>query len=329
MRTSRTGRWLKFFLAPLWAALGGALTAAVPPAGLLLLPFGAARLGRSLLDARPFDAFAMAALSVPLAFVLGALLSPAGMLGAPLLTTAFIGLPAAALYAGARDGRRRDALALLVFAATGIGALAILLAFAVSTGRDPGAWLAARFDGQIPELLAFYRSAGWEESSIEAAAGVFRFAASLLGSQLPGLALAAAMSFSALLVYPLGGLWGAEKCALAETSFARFRTPVAAAVLFVPAGLLAAVGPEALRQGSLDLLLPLGVLFFLRGLAIIRALLDRGRVNVFLRAIIYVVVFQMPLPLVLALGGLFDEFVDLRGRVDRWAARKDGGSDGS
>ena len=137
MRTSRTGRWLKFFLAPLWAALGGALTAAVPPAGLLLLPFGAARLGRSLLDARPFDAFAMAALSVPLAFVLGALLSPAGMLGAPLLTTAFIGLPAAALYAGARDGRRRDALALLVFAATGIGALTILLVMAARSISMP------------------------------------------------------------------------------------------------------------------------------------------------------------------------------------------------
>jgi hypothetical protein len=321
------GRWFRLVLAPLWAGLGAALSVAVPPAGLLLVPLGAARLGRSVLAARLPDAFVMAALSLPIALLLGALVVPGGLLAAPLLAAAFIALPALALLAGARDGRRRDALFLLVFAATGIGALAIILAFAVSTGHDPGAWLAARFDGRIPEMIGYYRSAGWEESSIEAAARIFRAASGLLGTQLPGLVLTGAMLFAAFLVYPLGRVWGADGAGLSETSFGRFTTPLVAAALFVPAGLLAALGPGALRQAALDVLLPLGVLFFLRGLAIIRALLDRGRVNLFLRAFIYVVVFQMPLPLVLALGGLFDEFVDLRGRVERWAARRDGGSD--
>jgi hypothetical protein len=303
------------------------LGAAVPPAGLLLVPLGAARLGRSVLGAPVPDAFAMAALSVPVALVLGAFVAPGGILAAPLLAAAFIALPALALLAGARGGRRRDALFLLVFAVTGIGALAIVLAFAVSSGRDPGAWLAARFEDRIPEMIGFYRSAGWEESSVEAASRVFRIASGLLGAELPGLALAGSMFYAALLVYPLGRLWGADRADLTETSFGRFSTPLVAAALFVPAGLLAALGPEPLRRPALDVLIPLGVLFFLRGLAIIRALLDRGRVNFFLRAFIYVVVFQMPLPLVLALGGLFDEFVDLRGRVERWASRKEDGSD--
>ncbi len=320
-------RWFRLLLAPFWAGLGAALSAAVPVAGLLLVPLGAARLGRSALDARLPDAFAMAAFSVPVALVLGAFVAPGGILAAPLLAAAFIALPALALLAGARGGRRRDALFLLVFAATGIGALAIVLAFAVSTGRDPGAWLAARFQDRIPEMIGYYRSAGWEESSIDAAARVFRVASGLLGAQLPGLALAASMLFAALLVYPLGRLWGADRTDLTEVSFGRFSTPLVAAALFVPAGVLAALGPEALRRPALDVLIPLGVLFFLRGLAIIRALLDRGRVNLFLRAFIYVVVFQMPLPLVLALGGLFDEFVDLRGRVERWASRKEDDSD--
>jgi hypothetical protein len=80
----------------------------------------------------------------------------------------------------------------------------------------------------------------------------------------------------------------------------------------VPAGLLAAVGGASLRRPAVDLLLPLGVLFFLRGLAIIRALLDRGRAGLVGRALVYVLVFQMPFPLLLALSGLFDEFVDVR-----------------
>jgi hypothetical protein len=324
---SFAGRWFRLLLAPFWAGLGAALSVAVPPAGLLLVPLGAARLGKSALEARVGDAFAMAALSVPVALVLGALVAPGGILAAPLVAAAFISLPALALLAGARGGRRRDALFLLVFATTGIGALAIVLAFAISTGHDPGAWLAARFEDRIPEMIGYYRTAGWEESSIEAAARVFRVASAVLGAQLPGLALAGSMSFAALLVYPLGRLWGSDRADLTEVSFGRFSTPLVAAALFVPAGLLAALGPEGLRRPALDVLIPLGVLFFLRGLAIIRALLDRGRVNLFLRAFIYVVVFQMPLPLVLALGGLFDEFVDLRGRVERWASRKEDDSD--
>ena len=325
---SFAGRWFRLLLAPFWAGLGAALSAAVPPAGLLLVPLGAARLGKSALDARVPDAFAMAALSVPVALVLGAFVAPGGILAAPLIATAFIALPALALLVGARGGRRRDALFLLVFAATGIGALAIVLAFAVSTGRDPGAWLAARFEDRIPEMIGYYRTAGWEESSIEAAARVFRVASGLLGAQLPGLALAGAMLFAALLVYPLGRLWGSDRADLTEVSFGRFSTPLVAAALFVPAGVLAALGPEGLRRPALDVLIPLGVLFFLRGLAIIRALLDRGRAGFLLRGLVYVVVFQMPLPFLLSLGGLLDEFLDVRGRVDRWAATRGTGGGG-
>jgi hypothetical protein len=64
-------------------------------------------------------------------------------------------------------------------------------------------------------------------------------------------------------------------------------------------------------------LIPLGVLFFLRGLAIIRALLDRGRVGLLIRAPVYVLAVQMPIPVLVAIGGLLDEFLDFRGRFPR------------
>ncbi len=184
--------------------------------------------------------------------------------------------------------------------------------------------------GAVPELLAFYRSSGWPEGSVTAAGRLFELVRVALRDELPGLVLAVATIHAALVVYPFGRLSGLEKRGLAEPGFGRFTTPLAVAVVFIPAGLLAAVGAGELRRPAIDVLLPVVVLFFFRGLAIIRVLLDTGRVGFLGRTLAYVVLFQMPFPLVLALGGLFDEFLDVRGRFSRWlASRGGGGRDGS
>ncbi len=323
--SSSLRRSFRLLLAPIWAGLGAALTIAVPPAGIALVPIGAARLARSAFEApTALEAFAMAALSPAAAFVLGTFLGSGSAFAAAILAAALLSLPALALVASARDGRRRDEVLLVVAAVSGIGLLAILLGVALG-GRDPGPWLAARFDEKVPEILAFYRTSGWEESAVEAAGRIFHMMASAFSEQLPGLVLAAAVLFGGVVVYLLGRLWGAESRGLAEPSFARFRTPLVAAVAFIPAGIVAALAEPPARQAAVDVILPLVALFFLRGLAIIRALLERGRAGLFLRALVWVVVFQMPLPLVLALGGILDEFLDVRGRVERWAAaRRDG-----
>jgi hypothetical protein len=314
---------LRFVLAPLWAGLAAALSLAVPVAAAFLLPMGAARLGRSALESRrPFEGFLLGALTVPAAALLGLLLAPTGAMLAPLVVIAAIALPAMALYAGARDGRRRDRLYLLVASASGIGGLAILLGFAVGTGVDPGEALAARWNAFVPEMIAFYKTTGQSEATIAAAGRFTDLVGLALSKALPGLVLAMAFLHAALVVYPLGIFAGLPACALRETSFARFTTPLAAAALFVPAGLLAALGEGQARIVAVDVLLPLAVLFFLRGLAIIRALLDRGRAGIVGRALVYATIFFMPFPLLLALGGLFDEFLDIRGRLERAAAAR-------
>jgi hypothetical protein len=60
-------------------------------------------------------------------------------------------------------------------------------------------------------------------------------------------------------------------------------------------------------------------------MAIIRALLDRGRVGLLIRAPVYVLAVQMPIPVLVAIGGLLDEFLDFRGRIPR---REDGEESG-
>ncbi|HEX5855711.1 MAG TPA: DUF2232 domain-containing protein [Thermoanaerobaculia bacterium] len=305
------------------------MTAAAPPFGLVLAPHAAARLGRAALESeRLATGFFLPALAIPVALVLGALLVPDGAVVAAILAVILVALPAVALFAAARDGRRRDRVLIAVVALTGIGGLAALLGSAVATGRDPGAALAGRWAALIPVMLANYRSSGWSESSIATVARLFEFGRIVIEQQLPGLVLTAAVIHAALVVYGFARGAGLADADWSEASFSLFRTPLAAAVAFVPVGLLAAVGSEELRRAALDLLLPLGVLFFLRGLAIIRALLDRGRAGFVGRALVYVLVFQMPFPLLLALSGLFDEFVDVRTRLEKRGAGANPGPDG-
>lgn len=289
------------------------MTAAAPPFGLVLAPHAAARLGRAALESqRVATGFILPALTIPVALLLGALLVPEGAVVSAVLAIVLVALPAVAVFAAARDGRRRDDVLLVVFALTGIGGLAALLGISLATGRDAGAALAGRWAVLVPEMLASYRSSGWGESSVATVARLFEFGRFLVEEQLAGLVLAAAVLHAALVVYGFARGAGLAEADWSEASFSRFRTPLAAAAAFVPAGLLAAVGGANLRRPAVDLLLPLGVLFFLRGLAIIRALLDRGRAGLVGRALVYVLVFQMPFPLLLALSGLFDEFVDVR-----------------
>jgi hypothetical protein len=294
------------------------VTAAAPPFGVFLLPFAAGRLGvASLTTERMAWGFFLPACAPPLALLLGAVLAPGDAGTAFVIATAFVSLPAAALYATGQGGLRRDRALVVVFAVTGIGALAALLGAGVATGRDPGEFVAARWAAAVPELLATYRSSGWGESSLTTVARLFEILRVVLRDQLPGIVLGVAMVHAALVVYGFARASGIAGADWDDASFSRFRTPLAAAALFVPAGLLAAVGGPDLRRPAMDVLLPLSVLFFLRGLAIIRALLDRGRAGFIGRALVYALVFQMPFPFLLALGGLFDEFVDVRARLDR------------
>ncbi len=265
----------------------------------------------------PAAAFPLAAAVLPFATAFGLLGGGTGAILAATCALAFVALPALGLVAGATPGRRREELAWLSAALAGIGGLGVLLALTLAEGADPGALLALRLDALRPELIEFYRSAGWAEETLAATGAAFDRMRELVAWQLPGLVLAGCVIHGALLVYAFGRRAGLDEASLHPGSFATFRTPLAVAAVFVPAGALAALGGGIAARAAVTVLIPLGALFFLRGMAIIRALLDRGRVGLLIRAPVYVLAVQMPIPVLVAIGGLLDEFLDFRGRLSR------------
>ena len=273
----------------------------------------------------PAAAFPLAAAVLPFATAFGLLGGGTGAILAATCALAFVALPALGLVAGATAGRRREELVWLSAALSGVGALGALLAVTLVEGADPGALLAARLDAFRPELIEFYRKAGWTEETLAATGAAFDRMRDLVAWQLPGLVLAGCAIHAALLVYAFGRRAGLDEAPLAPGSFATFRTPLAAAAAFVPAGALAALADGLAARAAVTILIPLGTLFFLRGMAIIRALLDRGRVGLLIRAPVYVLAVQMPIPVLVAIGGLLDEFLDFRGRFLR-KEESDGGS---
>lgn len=307
-------------LAPVLAALGAVLSLAIPPAAFVLLPGAAARLVRAAGDPpAPLVAFGTAAAAVPVAALLGLLAVPAGgPLVAPIAVLVFVSIPALGLVAARAFGRTRAEASILCGALTGIGLLSIHLGLALADGRDPGVTVAEKLAALAPSLLDVYRKAGWTEASIGMAADALVSMQQVLATHLTGLLLAVAALYGVLLVYPFGRLAG-----LTAGSFADYRLPVGFTAAFVPAGALAALASGSLARVGVDVLIGLSVLFFTRGLAIIRALLDRGRFGLLIRVPVYLLALQMPIPLLVALGGLLDEFVDIRLRMDR----KGGGED--
>jgi hypothetical protein len=288
----------------------------LPVVALFLLPLSAARLARTAvgLTGRGGRVLALLALTVPFAFLFGLLAGPTGPVLSPVVVLWGVALPVLALVTAARDGRRLDQASVVVGAVTGIAGLAVLLGISAGSGQGAGELLAGRLDRSLPQLLEFYRTSGLNDGSVSALEGVFQAATWLVRHQLPGLVLCASFLYGALITYPAGRAAGVPGWDVTAARFPEYRTPLAVVLLFVPAGLVAAIAPGTLRDAAVDVLLPVGALFFLRGLSIIRAFLDRGGIGLVGRGLVWALVLQMPMPVLVALGGLFDEFVGFRER---------------
>jgi hypothetical protein len=90
----------------------------------------------------------------------------------------------------------------------------------------------------------------------------------------------------------------------------------------IAAGTLTAIGDETWSAVGLNLLIPMGLVYALQGLAIVEYLLRAGSASRLIRGIVYILVFmqlEITAP-ILAIAGAFDQWIDFRGR---WAPPAD------
>lgn len=99
-------------------------------------------------------------------------------------------------------------------------------------------------------------------------------------------------------------------------SWAGWKAPESWIWGLIAAGALTALGDETLSAVGLNLLIPLGLVYFFQGLAIVEYLFDVGKASWFIRGVTFTLVFlqlQFTAPL-LALAGAFDQWIDIRAR---------------
>jgi uncharacterized protein YybS (DUF2232 family) len=301
--------------AVLWAALGSALlfalAATVP---VLTLPFPLLTL--PLLTLSPFPlavlrlrgsvGTAMLAASLAAALV-SAIVSPG--LGLLLLAVALPGLVLADAMARGRGMRRGTAWAM------GVATLELALALLFVPGRMERMALAPWDDFRSAAFLEGLRSSGVPAEQVQWWLERATAMRGMLEVVYPAMFLIAGASIALghALVLRLylgrrdpGWLEGGE--------FEGVRLPLALSLLFVAAG--AAVTAPGLRPLAYNVLLMLGYLYVLQGVAVVVFYTRRLAAPPLLRAAVLVLVLVNPwAPQVLALLGLFDLWFDFR----KWA----------
>jgi hypothetical protein len=167
------------------------------------------------------------------------------------------------------------------------------------------------------KTLDFYKASGFAEGTISSMENLVGYAVRAVTVAGPGIALALGVLYSAFVVYSSVPYALVPSLSVSEPAFSQFRLPTPAAILFVGFGVFSTITKGPSRQAALWLLIPLLALFFLQGLAIIRALLDRFSVGSIGRILVFALVLQVPLPAIVVLLGLADEFFDFRERFQR------------
>ncbi len=300
-------------LAALLAAASFSAVFVVPLFGVLGLPLAAVPVVR-LAHRRGFPA-AMAASAMAVAVVLGLGWAMGGAGSAVAMAFFAAGvtvLPASTvgfLRAGADPSRCY--LGLCVAGCAFLGAA--FAAAAGGSGPPVAAEVSASFDHLIPAVVDSYARSGADGETVARMRVTLEAARDFARAYLWGILGALWILGGAVAFY--AGARSARPVPTADAArFERLRVPAAGAGLFVAAGAAFALLAGKGRQLAGNLLLPLLALYFAAGLSIICHFFRRWfRVRI-LRGGLYVLAAYFPINIGVALLGLFDWYVDFRGR---------------
>lgn len=180
-----------------------------------------------------------------------------------------------------------------------------------SASFSPYQAIVAEFDAASQPTLEFYRRAGVGEQTLEA---MTRISRTMVGTFVPAiLTIITALMFVFSLVMIPRLPWG--RSAAPSLLFRNFRLPDVFLFGFVAGGISPLLGGTA-RTIGLNLLVVVGFLYLLQGLAIFRAIVLRAGFGPVGNLIAWALLLLMALngiaAFVLFLAGLFDSFFDFR-----------------
>lgn len=211
-----------------------------------------------------------------------------------------------------RTGSTGRAMAYSVLLVVGLLTLGAV-GYSVASGVDIQAEIASSLKTQLAESVAFYKSKGvtgddltmLQEGMDRMGAIVIRIYPALVGigiSLIAGLNVVLLQRVASRLPLPLP-----------PATFSRFRNPDYLVWVLIVAGFALAFGNAEVGTVAVNVLIVVGCLYFLQGLAVIRSFFGSLGIPALLRYVFYVLLaVQAYLAVVVALIGLFDLWGDFR-----------------
>ncbi len=188
--------------------------------------------------------------------------------------------------------------------------------FIVANGSDLGqvyGLMAREVDANVAQVLALYEKAGITGEELGAAQQAMTSAAALLLRIFPALTTLMLMLLSGcnlVLLKRFGSRFGID---LGNGTFREYRTPEPLIWLLILAGFAMLTDVDVVTIPALNLLVLLGVLYFLQGVAVVSSLLYRRASASLLRMAFWLLLIAQPyLAAVVVAIGVFDLWGDFR-----------------
>jgi len=192
--------------------------------------------------------------------------------------------------------------------------VALAVAYGFSAGVDLQGLLLKGIESSTEQAIGIYSKQGLSPEDLAMLTSGIRQAGQLIASVFPALLLVslgmmAALNMSVLFRFAAKTLPLLPRPA----SFQSFRNPEALVWILIAAGFSALVSQPDLKRVALNILVVLGFIYFLQGLAVVLAFFQRVSVPSLARIIFWLVLaFQPYLVLAIAFLGVFDIWGDFR-----------------
>lgn len=199
------------------------------------------------------------------------------------------------------------ALAILVSAA-------MITAFSLGSGTDPRSFVSKEIAEGISQAVKLYeQQSGLSAQDLELLRQGMQKVGQLMGRIYPALAtinLGLICTVSMLIFSRTAGRFGLP---VSRTPFREFRTPPLLVWLLIAAGFAMLFPSPLVTTPALNLLVILGVLYFLQGLAVVLTQVERMKFGGTLKVLLAIILLTQPyLAVIVAIIGIFDYWGEFR-----------------